>query len=290
MWSVIRFTANDKSQNEIVDSGTFNLAPILGTQYTVFIGWNQASKQFTFRIIGGITTEEKVYTTVLTVTPANMPAKFLFERISNNAGKKASVEAFFDDVKINGSESIYDDFSSDIIDVTKWKTYYDQVRDIDNGALRLGRRTTAADTGAASSIFLDFANPESIKTVQAKVTPLMYSNPNGLDTGLNISGIFYNDGTLNELQGDVTGGVGIGGTGASPVAAWAIRRLTDPTDSSLMELVDTGDFSTPRDNPGHSVVTSYIRVELWVCLSPDGPGSDRTGTGTPIPTPPIMSP
>ena len=245
MWAIVRFTANDSSQYETVAGGIFDLAPILGTPYTLFIGWNQAAKQFTFRISDGNTTEEKVYTTSLTVAPANMPAKFISNRISNNAGKEASVEAFFDDVKINGSASIYDDFSTDIIDVTKWTTFYDQVRDIDDGELRLGRRTSTADTGAASGIVLEFANPESIKTVQAKVTPLVYYNPNGLDTGLNISGRFYNDGTLNELQGDVIGGVGIGGTGVDPVAAWAIRRLTDPTDSSLTEPVDKGYFSTP---------------------------------------------
>ena len=103
LWSVVRFTDPYASQYEIVDSGSFILAPVLGTQYTVFIGWNEGSKQFTFRISDGITTEEKVYTTVLTVAPANMPAKFLYERISNNAGKEATVEALFDDVKINGS-------------------------------------------------------------------------------------------------------------------------------------------------------------------------------------------
>ena len=74
--------------------------------------------------------------------------------------------------------------------------------------------------------------------MQAQVTSLAYSNPNGLDTKSNISGRYYNDGTLNGFQGDIIGGVGIGGTGVSPVASWTIRRHIDPTDSSLTELVD----------------------------------------------------
>ena len=243
-WYVIRYTADNTSQYDVIDSGTFTLIPVLGTQYTVSVGWNEGPKQFTFRINDGITSEEMIFTTSLMVTAANMPAKGLYERIFNNAGLEASVEALFDDVKINGSASIYDDFSSDTIDLTKWQTYYDLVRDVDNGSLRLMRRTFTADTGAASSYALQFTNPELIKTMQAQVTPLAYSNPNGLDTKANISGRYYNDGTLNGYQGDVIAGVGIGGTGASPVASWTLRRHTDPTDSSLTEPVATGDFST----------------------------------------------
>jgi len=243
-WYALRYTADDTTQYDVLGSGTFATTPVLGTPYTVSVGWAAGSKQFTFRISDGITPEEAVFTTDLTVTAANMPAKYLFVRILDNQGKEASVEALFDDVKVNGSAGVYDNFSTDTIDVTKWQTYYDLVRNIDNGALRLKRRTSTADTGTASSISLEFTNPETIKTMQATITPLEYSNPNGLDTKSNISGRYYNDGTLNGFQGDIIAGVGIGGTGVSPVASWTIRRHTDPTDSSLTEVVDTGDFST----------------------------------------------
>jgi hypothetical protein len=243
-WYVIRYTADNTSQYEVVDSGTFTLIPVLGTQYTVSVGWDAGPKQFTFSISDGVTTNQNVSTIGLTVAAANMPARGLYERIFNNAGLEASVEALFDDVKINGSAGIYDDFSSDTIDLTKWQSYYDLVRDVDNGSLRLMRRTSTADTGNASSYALQFTNPELIKTMQAQVTPLAYSNPNGLDVKANISGRYYNDGTDNGYQGDVIAGVGIGGTGASPVASWTLRRHTDPTDSSATEPVATGDFST----------------------------------------------
>jgi hypothetical protein len=244
-WSVIKYTANDTSQYDVIHSGTFALTPVLGTQYTVFVGWEAGPKQFTFRISDGTTTNEQVSEVDLTVAAAHMPAKLLWTRIANNAGKEATIEALFDDVKINGSGTVYDNFSGDTFDVTKWRTNYEQVRDLDAGALRLGRRTDAADTGAYSGIVLEVANPESIKTLQAQVTPLVYSNPNGLDTKANISGRYYNDGTNNGYQGDVIAGVGLGGTAAIPVAFWTLRRHTDPTDSSLTELVATGDFSTP---------------------------------------------
>ena len=163
-------------------------------------------------------------------------------------------------MKINGSATTYADFSGDRLNYTKWNTsYLDFVRDVDDGVLRLKRRTYTADTGAASSIVLEFANPESIKTIQAQVTPLTYSNPNGLDTKANISGRFYNDGTLNDFRGDVIGGVGIGGTDVTnPVASWSIRRHTDPTDSSLTEPVATGDFATPI-----AVGTPYTLFVSW---------------------------
>ena len=89
-----------------------------------------------------------------------MPAKFLYERISNNAGKEATVDALFDDVKINGSATIYDDFSADIIDVTKWQTYYDLARYIDNGALRLKETHIHSGHWRCFSRRLEFANPE----------------------------------------------------------------------------------------------------------------------------------
>ena len=243
-WYVIRYTADNTSQYEVVDSGTFTLIPVLGTQYTVSVGWDAGPKQFTFSISDGVTTNQNVSTIGLTVAAANMPARGLYERIFNNAGLEASVEALFDDVKINGSAGIYDDFSSDTIDLTKWQSYYDLVRDVDNGSLRLMRRTSTADTGNASSYALQFTNPELIKTMQAQVTPLAYSNPNGLDTKANISGRYYNDGAYTGYEGDVIAGVGIGGTGTTPVASWTLRRGTDPTDSSATEPVATGDFST----------------------------------------------
>jgi len=276
-WSVIKYTANDTSQYDVIHSGTFALTPVLGTQYTVFVGWEAGPKQFTFRISDGTTTNEQVSEVDLTVVNAHMPAKMLWTRISNNAGKEATVDALFDDVKINGSGSIYDDFSGDTFDVARWKTYYDLVRDLDAGALRLGRRTGAADTSVYSGIALEFANPESIKTLQAQVTPLVYSNPDGLDTNANISGRYYNDGTNNGYQGDVIAGVGLGGTAASPVAFWTLRRHTDPTDSTLTELVTTGDFSTPI-----ILGTAYTLFVSW-----DGAGfvfkvNDEVANYTPV--------
>ena len=73
-WVVVRYTANDTSVYDVLGSGSFTLTPVLGTQYTVFVGWDEGLKQFTFRIGDGVTPEEKVFTTVLTVAAANMPA------------------------------------------------------------------------------------------------------------------------------------------------------------------------------------------------------------------------
>ena len=54
VWVVVRFTdPNDTNQYVIINSGNFTLAPVLGTSYNIFVGWNEAAKQFTFRISDG---------------------------------------------------------------------------------------------------------------------------------------------------------------------------------------------------------------------------------------------
>lgn len=242
-WSVYRYThPTDPNQQVLIDDGNFSLPLILGTQYTLTMAWN--GTQFTFKISDGNTTQEQNFAPGLTVTEARMPLKLFGSRISGNAGREATVEALFDDIKINGSPDVYEDFTGDTIDSAKW-TYYDVVRDVDNGEIRLKRRTSTADTGVLSSIGLELTNPGLIKAMQAQVTPLTYNNPNGVDAKAGISGRYYNDGTLNDWVGDIIAGVGIGGTATNPVASWAITRHTDSTDTNITEIVDTGDFSTP---------------------------------------------
>jgi hypothetical protein len=242
-WSVYRQThPTDPNQQVLIEDGSFALPIILGTQYTLSLVWN--GTQFIFRISDESITQEQSFAPGLTVAEAKMPVKLFGSRISGNTGREATVETLFDDIKINGSPDVYEDFSADTIDSTKW-TYYDVVRDIDNGSLRLKRRTSTQDTNTVSSIQLELTNPGLVKTMQATVTPLTYNNLNGVDTKAIISGRYYNDGTLNDWIGDAIAGVEIGGTGITPVASWTIRRHIDNIDPNVTELVDTGNFTIP---------------------------------------------
>ena len=62
---------------------------------------------------------------------------------ANGVGKEATIEGFFDNVKVNGAA--YDDFSGPTIDETKWLDY-EFVREIDEGKLRSEVRSSTAST------------------------------------------------------------------------------------------------------------------------------------------------
>jgi uncharacterized delta-60 repeat protein len=273
-WSVYRYIhPTDANQTELIDSGVFALPPIPGIQYTISVDWD--GNQFTFRIGDGSTVEEAFSEPGLPVNPANMPVKSIGSRISSNAGREALVEGLFDDVKVNGS--LYDDFSSGVINPTKWKLY-EFVRDIENEELRLKIRTSTTDTSAMSTDQLVFPGPEVINIIQTKITPLAFSNPNGLNLRAGISGEYYNDGTLNGWEGEISAAVGIGGTDTNPVAAWSITRHIDQADPNLIDTFATGTFTTPI-----ILGTTYTILLSWDGTKFTFKFNDEEATYTPAP-------
>jgi len=240
-WFVLRFTNPNGTTYEVLNGGNFTTPISVGTTYTLFIGYDSVAHQFTFRI----GSEEITFgPTGLPARAgnANTPLKALGTRIlTNNATSSAYISATFDNVYKNGI--LYDDFSSSIIDETKWTTY-EIVREISGGKLRSRTRSSSAYTSFVNN-YLELLNPSSINAFQAKVTLVDYQNPQRLSERADLSGGFFNDGTPGGgLIGDVVGMVFIGGTGTDPVAAWRVYKTTD-TAGNVATTVASGAFTTP---------------------------------------------
>jgi len=257
-WFVLRYVhPTDPTKTEVVGFGDFDLVPAVGTQYTFSVSWDGPS--FTFKVSDGFTTEEVPFNHGLAVEDANMPAKWIAARISSNAGREALIETLIDDVKINGS--LYDDFSGDTIDTTKWRTndgVNDYVRDIYNEALRLKVRTSEADTNTIQWNQVNMSSTKLPDVVQANVTLRDYSNPNGMYLRAGVSGEYYNDGTNKDWEGEVSANVAVGGTGEDPVAYWNVVRHTDQTDPNQIAILASGDFTTPI-----TLNTAYTLLLGW---------------------------
>ena len=238
-WSVGRFTdPTNGNLVQTIDMGTFTTVPVVGTPSTLSISWDGAT--FTFTADGEIRTTSPA----LSVYPANMPQRGFFVRQSNNTGKEALAEVFFDDVKVNGAD--YDDFGGALVDQTKWVTY-EHVREVTNGALRMRNRTAPNSLQSVITNSLNFAYPTEINAMQTTVTPTSFSNPSGATNKARIGGRFFNDGTGtpgNHL-GEYVVDVFIGGTGATPVGSWSVIRHTNATNINDIEVIASGNFATP---------------------------------------------
>ena len=84
---------------------------------------------------------------------------------------------------------LYDDFTSGMIDRTKW-TDLEFVRRVENGQLV----SVLTSFGANGSNNSNFVNPSTINTIQADVT-VTAVNLAGANPRARLGGAFYNDGT-----------------------------------------------------------------------------------------------
>jgi len=210
------------------------------TTYKLSVQFEPDSKTFTFKVGDTV----KTWTSTDPTHPSNIPWKAIGTDVYfTGTGTKlyGKISAQFDNICVNSE--LYDDFSSPMIDQTKWITY-EFVREIQGEKLRSRVRTSAA---SSSSIYnrLEFINPSLINIIQAKVTPIVYGNSLGADTVARISGYYYNDGTSGGTRiGQVGAQVRIGGTGSTPVASWLVWKETDETGNAPVELA-SGIFTTP---------------------------------------------
>jgi hypothetical protein len=159
----------------------------------------------------------------------------------DDATQSESISGTFDNVNKNGD--LYDDFSSLVIDQTKWNTY-EFVREISEGKLRSKVRSS---TASAYSIFgsSEFQNPYGMNVLQTKVTPTIYENEQGANASARIGGVFYNDGTPGGGSLGLVGAeVFIGGTGVTPIGGWTVWTYSDWTGNNAA-VVASGTFTTP---------------------------------------------
>jgi len=240
-WYVGRHTGSSSASITQLGFGYFTTVINIGTPYSLFVSYDNIINQFLFKIGDEARTFGPTDLPV-PVGPPNQPAKALQTRVQiNNSTSSGYISATFDNFYKNGL--LYDDFSSPIIDPTKW-TAYEFVREISGGKLRSRTRSSSATTSFVNNT-LELLNPSSINVFQAKVTLVDYQNPKRLFAVADLSGGGYNDGTPGGGRiGDVVGQVLIGGTGTDPVAAWRVYKYTD-TAGNVSTPVASGAFTTP---------------------------------------------
>jgi hypothetical protein len=236
-YSVLRYPTNTSAYIRL-DYGNFTTPISEGIPYTLSISYD-GDKQFTF----------KVGTETLFSDPSKLPERvggpsqpymgLLTAATPYASSETASISGTFDDVYVNGTP--FEDFSSLTIDQTKWSTY-ELVNEITGGKLRSKVRT---ESTSQVNNPLEIAYPLGIKAVQANVTPVVFSNPQGLYADANISGIFFNDGTPGSgYIGDIYARVSIGGNGTAPVAQWGVFKILDSAFNTTQAL-DQGALNTP---------------------------------------------
>ncbi len=240
-WDAVRLTSTDGTAGSVLGSGKFTKSISAGTTYTLYLSYNAGLNQFTFRVDD----EEKTCGPAGLPTPvggASVPRRLFGTRVDvPNPASPGYISAAFDNVYKNGTP--YEDFSSLVIDETKWNDY-EFTREISAGALRSKTRGYAASSAALNN-FLELRNPLAIHELQAEVTPVSFQNSQGAFQLGGISGSFYNDGTSGQgFIGDVVGEVYIGGSGAGPLAGWRVYKYTDAGGTAVTGLA-SGVFSTP---------------------------------------------
>ena len=242
-WEVTRMMNLDGTAWAGIAGGDIPITVTPGTPYTLFIGYDDVAKQFTFKIGN----ETKTFGTAdglpARVGDANIPFKALRTRVwlygSNESGY---ISATFANVYTNGT--LYDDFSLPDIDQNKWSTY-EYVREISGGQLRTKVRSSSASTSTIESR-PSFVDPSSINVIQADITPQSFQNsspPMGVtNLGSRIYGRFYHDGRYRYpgkvLTGEVAAQVGIGVDAATNLLTgyWLVNRNNDETSTSFEQL------------------------------------------------------
>ncbi len=125
------------------------------------------------------------------------------------------------------ASSLYDDFSGNLIDGSKWKDV-DLVREVAVGNLVSKIANNTSTTNARNNT--SFQNPSSIEDIECDITIVEVNLDTGTDNSsfARISGRFYNT-LLNPgtEQGDVWGGVHIGNKGSGLEVWWEVFESLD---------------------------------------------------------------
>jgi hypothetical protein len=233
----------------------------LGTTYNVSLKWESGIKRFTFSVNGTSQTWTSSDTTVVSPYSSN---KSIGTYTNTTPGTSLYAEALaaFDNVTVkDGSGNVLwtDDFSSPVIDATKWSAY-DFAREQKNGSLRERVRIPAGTPNDTVQSNLTFPDPDNINEIQADVTVTSFNNAGSETPRVTLNGRFYNDGTgsTGSYIGDIGARVVIGGSGTAPVGQWNVQRYTSATDSGAASTLGSGTFTlTP------SLDTSYNLYLHW---------------------------
>jgi hypothetical protein len=124
------------------------------------------------------------------------------------------------------ARSLYDDFSGDFIDGSKWR-YREYVREVVGGQLisKVGNNTT--DEHARNTT--KFLNPSSITAIQCDITVVLANLDTGTDpmSFARADGRFYNTLNSGTERGDIWAAVYIGNRGSGLEAWWIVSESLD---------------------------------------------------------------
>jgi hypothetical protein len=243
-WSIDQCMNSGCTTSDYSRSGVFPTPITMGKTYKLYIEYDNSpgNHRFIFRV----DTEQIVYDAAdLPIPSGNAvnPQKGIGTRVGiDDAASSGYISATFDNVYAN--DLLYDNFSLTAINPAKWTTY-EFAREIKGGKFRSKVRSSEAyNSPVDGGIYFEI--PTTISAFQAKVTPLIYQNPQGLSQTAGLWGVGYNDGTgtgtPGDRTGDVFGLVRIGGVGATPTAEWSVVKWTNPAGTTS-EVLSSGTFS-----------------------------------------------
>ncbi len=245
-WEVQETLTDDTSTWSIIGSGTisgFDTSTI-APPYKVKLSYD-GNNTFNFAI-------NDIYTDNYIGPIKNRNAVTFLKDLSTaidatNGSNTGLVVAEFDNVYINDENSIYDDFSSLLIDLTKWK-YNEWIREASNGYLRaniIGNESTrTANT---------YLTEKDVSYLEAKVR---IESGSQLSTGANgigrIQGYYYNDSRgpgsgqdYNRYEGDVFVQVRLIYKSDGTLSADAYVHLSDDENESSFTELFAHNFSVP---------------------------------------------
>ncbi len=243
-WEVYEVVSSDYSMEE-KSTGTI-IAPgtlAYDTPYPAKLSYDGANG-FTFTING--------VTASYTSGPARAAAAYTNSKGISASAYGSAGDAYtsvsFDDVTLNSSATVYDDFSSSPLDPAKW-TSREEVRDLSDGKIRLNIQ--AKDAQAQSNLYLLNQDVDYLEAkFSVKSDSTISSGARGI---IRIAGYYYNEtGVYNGYQNDVWADIRITlrDDQSLDAACYLSKMLTSDEYGPSQDLLDqsfTGPFSFDRE-------------------------------------------
>ena len=240
---------NGLEANYSIKGGGGGILPIIiqyNTEYIVKIEYNESTNQFTFSVNGVSTTGAGPPR----VGPSSEEWKALTTGIWGSSSLVSGfTSATFDDVRINNEAAPYDDFSTALLDITKWNEgTLEHVREISNDKLRMNARNTNPGRVSVNSQLINFDR----RYMEAKVainSDRQYEP--GKEGFARLGAWFYNDSrgpgsgqSYNENEGDVWVSIRLRSIGGQQPEACAQLWRSDEADASSGTNLLSECFST----------------------------------------------
>ncbi len=245
-WEASRVMENDPSDFEQIESGTLIGPGTLdtGVPYSVKLVYDN-DRTLTFTV-NGVTDE---YTGPEKKRPAVNPVRSIGACIdAANGSNDGFIHTTFDNVVLNNAAEIHEDFSSPLIDLSKWDQT-EWVRECSNQHLRANVRSIGGSSNASTYLTTGRDTPYLEAKVRIESDTQLSVGASGI---ARLGGYYYNEtrGTgsgvdYNRYEGDVFAQIRLwyDSEGSTQAQAW-IGRSDDADENNFTELF-WHTFSTP---------------------------------------------